>query len=739
MSGGLYQAIESPRAMRFYRLCRALLWCGLNLLASGALAADKVLDATWLEQGSVAVTGYFAVLEDPGLSLTLADVREPANAARFRPAAPAAQVLTLGFTPSAYWLRVSVRNAGEFAIERMLDLGTRPSSVQFHQPTAGGAYRSVETGMAMPFATRPYANRFIVFPLTLPAHSESVYYLRLQSTNSLIVPTRLWTPQAFHAHERSDYVVQAWYFGMAAAMILFNLLLFVALRDRVYLYYVSFATCMALTLASQAGLAQEFLWPEATQWSNIATFVGYALVLATLLIFMRRMLDTGKVMPRFDRLLGALVGVLLVFPALFFVSPQPVMKASAPLFGAVALVIVGVSVLRALKGQRSAYFFVAAYFLLTIGGMLIALRSLGLVPTNEVTVNGIQAGSALEMLLLAFALADRINTIRREKAQAQQEALLAQQRLVETLRVGEHVLEQRVEQRTAELYASNTRLELTLRELMAAQGELIESEKQAILGRQTAVEALEKQRRFVSMASHEFRSPLAVIDAGSQLLALVANKKSAPVVGRIRRGVRRLAVFLDNCLTEERLDSERLSLRRAAVELDLLAGAAKESTRIMSDRHQTSLELDPDLPLLDADPDLLRVMLFNLLDNAVKYSPQGGEIRLSIRRVGEAIVFEVADRGMGIPADEIPFVFEKYRRGRGVASIAGAGLGLSLVARIVALHGAGVQITSVEGQGTRVVVTFETGAAGTTAAPAPTAAPDPTCHAQTTLEQSTPS
>ena len=220
--------------------------------------------------------------------------------------------------------------------------------------------------------------------------------------------------------------------------------------------------------------------------------------------------------------------------------------------------------------------------------------------------------------------------------------------------------------------------------------------------------ALAEQRQLVAMISHEYRSPLAVIDSAAQLLdiKLPAESDTAPIIARIRRGVFRLTNFLDNCLIEGRMDSEALTLRSSAIDLHALVASVVEGTQLISESHRLITELDPDLPLLDADPQLLGILLLNLLGNAIKYSPSGSEVRLRIRHTGQACSFEVIDQGCGIPADELPFIFQKYMRGRSVTSIPGAGLGLSLVSRITALHGGRVEMESREGEGAHVTVTI---------------------------------
>lgn len=448
------------RILQRYRQLFRLILAGLALLALPVYAADKVLDASALTTEPLSLTAYFSVLEDPSRTLTLADVQQPAVAARFSANPVPAAALGLGFTRSAYWLRLTLRNTADQARERMLEIDNpRISSIALHLPVAQGAYQSVTTGCDVPFATRPYPNRNFVFPLTLPAQSEQVIYLRMESTVGLLIPARLWTPQAFHAYERNDYLGQAWYFGMAMAMVLFNLLLFLALRDRIYLLYVSFVGCTVFTLAIKNGLAPEFLWPGTTLGSNVSYYVGTSLSLGAFLLFMRRMLRTAEVVPRLDTLVRWLVGLYLLTLVGYAVSLSTFARYGILLNLATVALILVVGLACAFKRQRSAYFFLAAFALLMLGGAVTTLRAMGVLPTNALTVDGVQLGSALEMLLLAFALADRFNVMRREKEAAQTGLLQVQERLVDTLKTSERVLEERVAQRTGELQVLNHKLE----------------------------------------------------------------------------------------------------------------------------------------------------------------------------------------------------------------------------------------------------------------------------------------
>lgn len=244
--------------------------------------------------------------------------------------------------------------------------------------------------------------------------------------------------------------------------------------------------------------------------------------------------------------------------------------------------------------------------------------------------------------------------------------------------------------------------------LQASEKKYLATQTSLLHAKEVAEQTLAEQRQFIAMVSHEFRSPLGVIDSAVQLLSirLQAEPDTAHIMARIRRGVSRLTNFLDNCLTEDRLDSTGLTLQPSPIDLYELAATAKDSAQHISGRHHIITELDENLPLLNADPQLLLILLLNLLGNAIKYSPEGTEIKLRIRQIGQSCRFEVIDQGQGIPAEELPLVFKKYQRGRASGGVPGAGLGLSLVSRISELHAAQIEIKSRENEGTHVTLTF---------------------------------
>ncbi|WP_341781302.1 diguanylate cyclase [Ectopseudomonas mendocina] len=432
----------------------------LSVSAMPAWAGVRLLDAAGVNQWPLTLTTHVGLLEDPSRTLTLADVSSPGFAGRFHFERADSASFALGFTRSAYWFRLDIGNSGEQPVSRLLVVDNpRISYVDAFVPDGQGGHHAWFTGADRPQSGKAYSNRNFVFPLHLPAHSRQVIYVRVESSIGLLVPLKLWSVEAFHAYEREDYMARAGYTGIAVAMILFNLMLFIALRDRLYLLYVAFVLCAVCALTVKNGMAPDWTLFGLLLNSNVAYYSGASLALSGMLLFMRSMLQTASLLPRIDRGLLALVALYLVSPLIYAAALPQVSRVAIVINLLTAFIMTGVALACAFKRQRSAYFFLAAFGLLILGGATTTLRAMGILPTNAFTVDGLQIGSSLEMLLLAFALADRINVMRQEKLQAQSRLLQTQEQLVQSLQRSERELEERVAERTEELQVLNSRLE----------------------------------------------------------------------------------------------------------------------------------------------------------------------------------------------------------------------------------------------------------------------------------------
>ena len=246
-----------------------------------------------------------------------------------------------------------------------------------------------------------------------------------------------------------------------------------------------------------------------------------------------------------------------------------------------------------------------------------------------------------------------------------------------------------------DLHQANQALASQAEELTAAKSRLRQSLEQERESRQF-------QGRFMAMVSHEFRNPLAVISSAVQVLQAesgAGHPEWEPLYQRIQNAVQRMSTLIENCLADERVSIENSSIRKTPFSVRAMLLEAVEPFA-GSPRHPLALELTDSEPVALGDPALLRVAVSNLLDNAVKYSPQGGPLILRSRFDGDhTLCVEVADRGMGIPDEMQEAIFQKYIRGAVPERVPGAGLGLFLVDWIAKLHGGSIAVESVPGRG----------------------------------------
>ena len=219
----------------------------------------------------------------------------------------------------------------------------------------------------------------------------------------------------------------------------------------------------------------------------------------------------------------------------------------------------------------------------------------------------------------------------------------------------------------------------------------------------TDLEKLDRTKtEFLSIVSHEFRTALTGIQGFSELIrdgGLEPDELRA-YGGYIFNDADRVNRLIGDMLDLDRMESGRMSIRTADVDInevlsDAIARAASANTV------EFKPDLDPRLPIVTGDRDRLIQVVSNLVNNAVKYSPDGGTVTISSRAEGAFALVTVSDTGLGIPPDEIAHVFERFRRVRSGAaqSIAGTGLGLTIVKQIVEMHGGKIWVESAVGHG----------------------------------------
>lgn len=394
------------------------------------------------------------ILEDPSRNLRLDDVRSGASPWKPNPD----EVPSLAFSRSAWWLHFRLVNPSDrLTVPKIIEFATPVQDyLDIHLVGADGRVReSWLTGDRRPFEPRPIDYRSPSIPVSLAPGEALDVYVRLDTYDGLFeaVPIRLWDPAAFYSHVDGDSLLLGIYYGSLIALLLYNVLLFAIMRDRNFGYYVAYVASFFVWNFTFRGYALKYWWPTHPDFNNQILAASSAASYVTFQLFAISYLEVRERMPRWVyRFMQVMLGlsVLCLLPSLLgfyasaFVLEIPV--------GFVALVeCMGVGVILAARGFRPARSYVMAFGVLAIGVGVYYLRVLSVLQMTTITENTIQIGSALEVLLLAFGLADEMNALKAEKLQAEHEMLAAKTALASKL-------EQQVQERTRELEEANGRL-----------------------------------------------------------------------------------------------------------------------------------------------------------------------------------------------------------------------------------------------------------------------------------------
>ena len=659
------------RAMR-----RVLSYVLAALFALGAQAGGPP-PVTLEAKGCQPLAGHLELLEGRPAA-TLAEALQAASEGRFQ---PLAGNVSKGYTAQSVWVRFTLQvpnDAGESWLE------VTPGFLQeitFYSPNGAGGYETAAAGAQLPFSERQVAHQHVVFRLggrdhPLPGPTATCY-LRVRTSSAMQVVPILWTPLAFGDAISREAPFFGAFFGIAFIIMLANLLYWLKLRELIQIQYSAYLAAMFIMFAGLEGYLALYLFPHSPIASTLLIPLAISCQPGLGVAIFSTLTDFGTVHPRLDRMYRTLAYSVSGLALLAALAGQYYTIAPA-LQGAILLIILlnlGLALRMSFRQHRAAGLYLLAFGPYMLGAIFRGTWILGWGPSGFLGEHAVHLGAIAHFCLMNLPLADRLGHIKRERDQAIQGAREAAE---------EHhqELEGRVEVRTTEL-----------REEQAQTAEALVQEQQVVL----------EQRRFLAMVSHEFRTPLAIID-GSAQMARVAVEPPPPALthatGRIQRCASDLLHLLDAWLTQDRIASGLRALQPRLVALkewltDLVSHAqGAEPGRVVS-LHLATL---PDT--LVCDPGLLGTAIQNLLSNAVKYSPEGSPISVSGAVQDGWLRLEVTDRGRGIPTDQLALITTRYFRGRNAGHVPGLGLGLHLVSTIATLHGGRLDLESVEGQGT---------------------------------------
>lgn len=580
-----------------------------------------------------------------------------------------------------------------------------------------------EDGASKPYNTRISKTTAFSFDLNLAEGEEAEFLIEAQSGKQLIIPIQLGKHEAILLQSGYNDSLMFLYFGIIAVLIFYNLFLSLATREKGYLIYVGYLVAVGMTQVTLFGYGNRLFWPNSEWWSlNGVHFWGAMSGIATI-IFVKEFIRTKLYTPWIDRILWLYVGLDIFSIGLLFAGRLTDSYNVINFCAASSLILLIAAFMAAKKGNRSAKYFIFAWSIFIATVTVFALKDFGILPYNTWTIYALPFGSAAEGVLLSFALADKINVLKREKQQSDAERIA----MIETQNV---ILEKKVHERTSELEEAKDQIQSQYDHLRLTQKQLVESEKLAGLGQMTAgiAHELNNPINFVSsnvgplhrdiedimsMLTDFYNMPEDVTQ--DQILAIKEKCKKLGIdfIGQeihqllhgIEEGSRRTAEIVKGLRIFARADKDTLVPGNLNECLQSTLVVMKSITKGQVTVHK---DIDDKMPTIECFPGKLNQVIANLIANAVQATKMPGRSTLD-RQVfvkswhdEKYVHVSVKDNGCGIEDAAKEKIFVPFYTTKSVGE--GTGLGLSIAMGIVEEHNGEIEVISTPGEGSEFIV-----------------------------------
>lgn len=616
------------------------LLCGLPMLASAVEFNETTR--------SLPLGRVMQVLEDPSGSVTIADARSAVLASRYT--RHDKDTLNAGYSRSAFWLKVDLHYLPKDPHAQrtwLLELAYPPlDHLELYVPDDAGGYRLAgRTGDALPFASREIRQNNYLFKVDFKAGEQKTLYLRLQSEGSIQAPLTLWSSTAYLEDQPLRLYVLGLIYGVLLGMLVYNLFIYLSVRDTSYLYYILYIASFGMYQLSVNGAAVEYFWPDNPWWANAATpfLIGASALFGSL--FARSFLHTALYSRWLDRLLLVLVGTGAVVMLLSLMTSYALALRLATALALVFTVTIFVAGIKAwCCGQRVARYFIIAWSAFLIGGVVNTMMVLGYLPNVFLTMYSSQIGSAIEVALLSLALADRINAMREQQAQI--------------------------------LFDASQKLEV-LNQQLAHSNQL--------------------KDEFLATLTHELRTPMNGVIGSLELMQTV------PLAGDLAQyqhtaagSARDMMRMVNGILTLTELQAGRLSAQAQVFSLRGVLDTLRQQFQgnAQGKGLEFSIDVAGQLPdRLEGDAGKLMQCLECLLDNAFKFTHEGA-VRLRVVGVPRPdghldLTFIVTDSGIGFAHLDEATLYQRFFQvdGSTTREYGGLGIGLAICRQLIELLG----------------------------------------------------
>ncbi len=590
--------------------------------------------------------------------------------------------------------------------------------------------KQVNSGTLVPFSEREHLHQDFVIKLPKSNYPLTVY-IRLKNNSQLMFPISLSNEKQINEALHAKDLFLGIYVGIILVMLLYNLFIYLSTRDHNYAWYLLYLLSVGLTQLSLNGVMERYLFGESIFFSNYSVHLAGIFSGLAVTAFAYFFLNVKKYASWFRKALF-FVAVAYSLALVLLIFGQPHLSYNlingTAFIGVIILMIGAVSIAK--KGFRPAKFFIVAWSFFILSIIVFVFKDLGVLPYNAYTVYALPFGSAIEVILLSFALADKINVLVAEKEASrlrELEALKANKKLITDQNV---ILESRVEERTHELSQANEELKAVLMNLKNAQTQLVNQEKMASLGQLTAgiaheinnpinfvssnVKPLKRDiedilmiiTKYASIESkEEFESKRTEINAYLKSIDYdYVLKEIDQLIGGIEEGASRTSEIVKGLKNFSRLD-ENVSKKA-----DLHQGIDSTLLILLSgSKVKVSVEKDYDESLSEIEcyPGKLNQVFSNLLSNAFdamseNTSERSPKIIISTKSLREHVQISFKDNGPGMPKEVQDKIFEPFFTTKEVGE--GTGLGLSIVFSIIEAHKGKISVKSAPQEGTEFII-----------------------------------
>ena len=597
-------------------------------------------------------------------------------------------VPNFGFSRCTYWfrLRLGVQStslsqnehlSGKKWLPRLLEVGFAAlDTVSIFTLQRTGKWLSRSAGDVLPFAEREVNARTVVFPLDIPVDSTVVVYLRIRSETSVQAPLALYTWSSFQDETQKS---QLWFgvlYGSIVIMALYNLFLFVGLRDTAYLFYALFMISSVGMYASINGHTSQYGAEYFPSMVNriIPIFIAFTIAFAS--HFARVFLRTESE-PLLHRILWGIEVLGFACLVLPFVVPIRVAISIIGFFITIPALILFliISLIIAFRGYKPAWFFVGAWSIWLGGTILRSVENFGFVAKTFITTYLFEIGAIVDAAVFAFALAYRINLLRKEKLEAQQTALQVQQA------ANEH-LETKVQERTMEIKHQV--------EILNEQAQQIERANATLQEQNSKLELLNYEtNELIGIVSHDLKNPIGAIRGLTELLhnEIIEQEQKPATFRQIISTADRMLDLVNNLLEVNRLESGGIQFTIGVYDIEPIVLGGMEAYRQAASEKEVQFHYQNSTQnsLIAADKQATMQIFDNILSNAVKYSPFGKNIFVRVCTQNHLVRIEIQDEGEGISPEDMKKLFGKFARlsAQPTGGEHSTGLGLSIVKKMV--------------------------------------------------------